>query len=42
MVKSLLQTCLDFTQKSCKFENDINLYWLNCGIRCVPFKFYNQ
>ena len=42
MVKSLLQTCLDFIQKPCKLENNIDLYWLNCGIRCIPFKFYNQ
>ena len=42
MVKSLLNMCLDILQKPCAFEADLNLYWLNCGMGCIPFKFYNQ
>ena len=32
MVQSLLQTCIDFVNKPCKLENDINVYWMNCGM----------
>ena len=42
MVKSLLNMCLEIVQKPCAFETDLDLYWLNCGLRCIPFKFYNK
>ena len=42
MVKSLLNMCLEIVQKPCAFETDLDLYWLNCGLWCIPFKFYNK
>ena len=42
MIKSLLQLCLEFIAKSCNLEIDIKAYWLNCGMRCIPFKFYHK
>ena len=42
MVKSLLNICLEIVQKPCAFETDLKLNWLNGGLRCIPFKFYNK
>ena len=40
MVKSLLKICLDFIKKPCNFETEFDKYWLNYGMACIPFKFY--
>ena len=37
MVKSLLEMCLNLLSKPCE-QTDIDKYWLNCGLRCIPFK----
>ena len=42
MVKSLLELCLDLISKPCRTEIDISDYWLNCGLRCIPFKPYQN
>ena len=38
MVKSLLEMCLNLLNKPCQ-QTNIDKYWLNCGLRCIPFKF---
>ena len=38
MVKSLLELCLELLKKPCT-EIEIDNYWLNCGLQCIPFKF---
>ena len=40
MVKSLLKICLDFIKKPCNFETEFDKYWLNYGMACISFKFY--
>ena len=34
--------CLEMLEKPCAFETNLSLYWLNCRLRCIPFKFYNR
>ena len=38
MVKSLLEMCLNLLYKPCE-QTAIDKYWLNRGLRCIPFKF---
>ena len=40
MVESLLKICLEFITKPCNFETEFDKYWLNYGMACIPFKFY--
>ena len=42
MVKTLLESCLGLISKPCSIEIDISDYWLNCGLRCIPFKLYQK
>ena len=42
MVKLLLELCLAQISRPCWSEIDISDYWLNCGLRCIPFKFYQK
>ena len=38
-VKSLLEICQDYIKSPyCNFEVDLNKYWMNCKMACIPFK----
>ena len=41
-MKSLKQLCSDLIYKECSFETNYKLKWLNCGMRCMPFKLYQM
>ena len=42
MIKSLLQICLNFIKNPCNYKTEFDKYWLNCGMACIPFKFYHH
>ena len=37
-MKSLKKVCEDIVYKKCNYDIKLHLKWLNCGIRCIPFK----
>ena len=39
-MKSLKELCSELVYKKCNFKYILNLKWLNCGMRCIPFKIY--
>lgn len=41
-MKSLKQLCEDTIYKKCNWDIDYKLHWLNCGLRCIPFKLYQE
>ena len=41
-MKSLKELCCDIVYKKCNFKMNLNQKWLNCGMRCLPFKFYQK
>ena len=41
-MESLKKLCEDIIYKNCNWDIDLKLYWLNCGLRCIPFKFYQE
>lgn len=41
-MKTLLELCKEIIYKKCNLEVDPMQSWLNCGYRCIPFKFYQE
>ena len=41
-MKSLKKLCEDIVYKKCNWDTNYNLKWLNCGLRCIPFKLYQE